>query len=75
MILRPGRNLTRQQRAAVEAEFAMKHGQLKVEVREALVFYLVRQLQLETASAIRIHPIEWVNEQDLRPLLVEAARR
>jgi hypothetical protein len=75
VILRPRRSLTRQQRAAVEAEFAMTHGRLKVEVREALVFYFVRQLQLETAPAIRIHPIEWVNEEDLRPLLVEAARR
>jgi hypothetical protein len=75
VILRPRRSLTPQQRAAVEAEFSMKRGQLKVEVREALVFYFVRQLHLDTTPSIRTHPIEWVNAEELRPLLLEAARR
>ncbi len=77
VVLRPRGNLTKPQRVAVEAEFGMIEGQLTLEVREALVFYVVRQLQLDRdgAQPIRRHPIEWVNEAQLAPLLAEAARK
>jgi len=76
VILRPRGGLTDQQRQAVEVEFGMKNGVLQVPVREALVFYFVRQLQLDRdagSSALRGQPIEWVNEKELNHLLLEAA--
>ncbi len=76
VILSPRSGLTDQQRQAVEVDFGMKNGVLQVPVREALVFYFVRQLQLDrdaSSSVLRGQPIEWVNEKELSHLLLEAA--
>jgi hypothetical protein len=77
VILRPRNGLTEHQRRAVEVDFGMKNGMLHVSMREALVFYFVRQVQLdrEGETPVRGQPIEWVNEEELRPLLLEAARK
>ncbi len=74
-ILRPSSDLTPQQRRAVSREFGMRSGKLRVRIREALVFYFVRQLRLDAPkSQVRNHPIELVNREELASLLVEAAR-
>lgn len=77
LILQPRSGLTEHQRRAVEADFGMKDGELRIAIREALVFYFVRQVQLEREGEppLRGQPIEWVNEKELRPLLQEAARK
>jgi hypothetical protein len=77
VILRPRSGLTEHQRVAVEVDFGMKNGVLQVPMREALVFYFARQLQLDREGGPSVHgqPIEWVNEKELRPLLLEATRK
>jgi hypothetical protein len=75
--LRPRSGLTAGQRVAVEAEFGMRDGTLEVTVREALVFYFVRQLRLDSdpSSVGAGQMVELANAEQLKPLLVEAARQ
>ena len=77
VIIHPRGELTPEQKAAVETDFGMVDGRLEVPIREALVFYFVRHLQLgwEGEPQKRGQPIEWVNEAELRPLLLEAMRK
>ena len=76
VVLRPKARLTEAQQLAVAAEFGMKNGLLKLSVREALVYYFVRSLQLDERNIelIRGQPIEIVNGSDIEPLLIEAAK-
>jgi hypothetical protein len=55
----------------------MRDGLLKIPIREALVFYLVRLAHLEHKEdvPVRGHPVEWENEAQLKPLLMEAAHK
>ncbi len=73
--LRARSGLTAGQRLAVETEFGMQDGVLKISMREALIFYFVRHLRLDgdADSAIGTHLIEWVNEDDLRHLIRDVA--
>jgi predicted DNA-binding transcriptional regulator YafY len=77
IVIRPRSGLSAAQRAAVEMDFGMEGGLLHLSVREALVFYFVRHLQLDGPVEGRPHghPIEWANESDLRHLLTEALHR
>jgi hypothetical protein len=77
IILRARSDLIAEQRLAVETEFGMREGTLQVSLREALVFYFVRQLRLDRApdSSNGSQTLEWVNEQELLPILVEANSR
>jgi len=76
VVLRPRSDLSADQRQAVANEFGMQDGVLRVSVREALVYYFVRQLQLDANghSLVRSYPIECVNLDELMPLIKEAAR-
>jgi predicted DNA-binding transcriptional regulator YafY len=74
VILCPRSDLTTAQRNAVALEFGMDKGTLSVRIREALVYYLVRQLQLDQQdhSVTRAYPIEWVNRSELISIVMEA---
>lgn len=76
VILRARSTLTKQQRNAIEHEFGMRGGELQVSMREALVFYFVRQLNLIHARELRAveQPLEWVNEADFEELLTAARK-
>lgn len=76
IILRPRTGLTKHQSLAIEAEFGMKNGTLRIPIRKALVFYFARQLRIdrEEEFPIAAQPIEWVNKNEFLPLL-EAARK
>jgi hypothetical protein len=76
VILRAHTNLTERQRIAVETEFGMQNSVLEVRMREALVPYFVRQLRIDRdANSSNGATLEWVNEQDLEPLITEAGSR
>jgi hypothetical protein len=55
----------------------MRDGKLQVTMRQALVPYFVRQLQLDEGNRRPARPktIEWVNKSELTPLLLEADSR
>jgi hypothetical protein len=73
LILRPRKDLTATQKRAVEIDFGMKDGELHVAMREALVFYFVRQLHLTGEQAIQDRqPIEWANRDQFKRLIDEA---
>lgn len=76
VILRPRTGLTKHQSHAIQAEFGMKNGALRIPMRKALVFYFARQLHLdrEDQLSVRAQPIDWVNKKEFMPLL-EAARK
>ena len=75
--LRAARALTVGQRRAVETEFGMQDGKLHVTMRQALIPYFVRQLQLDEGGLLpaRSKTIEWVNKRELTPLLLDAEKR
>lgn len=77
VVLAPHHGLTKGQIAAVEVDFGMRRGQLRVPMREALVFYFARQLHLIHESPIRnwSQPIDWVNRKELEYLLEEAIHK
>lgn len=76
VILRPRDGLTENQRLAIQADFGMHDGQLVIKSRNALAFYLLRQLQLDRSleQSIQAQPIELVNVDELSPIL-ERARK
>jgi predicted DNA-binding transcriptional regulator YafY len=75
--LRAGRSLTVGQRRAVETEFGMQDGKLRITMRQALIPYFIRQLQLDDDRILPPRPqtIEWVNKKELTPLLLDAEKR
>ena len=77
VILRASRSLSLAQRAAVEAEFGIKKGELRVSMRQALVHYFVRQLSLDrtSPSADTVQLLEWVNARELQTVIAEAGAR
>jgi hypothetical protein len=76
VILRPRAGLSKGQRSAIEMDFGMIRGRLVVRCRKALVFYVVRQLQLERwpAASIAEQPLELENRSELSDL-IEAGRK
>ena len=75
VVLTPKKGLTESQRRAVEIDFGMSNGELRVSMRQALVFYFVRQLHLmgDRESQDR-QPIEWANKDELAWLIDEARK-
>jgi WYL domain len=69
VVLRPRDQLTPRQRAIVESEFGMDDGALRVQIREALVFYYLRHLQLDQQGPASRQPIELANRGELERLL------
>lgn len=75
--LRPRKGLTAHQRSAVEEDFGMTDGLLHISIRQALVFYLLRQLHLDSESeqSVKAQPIELVNKKELQHLVDEAKQK
>lgn len=75
IILRPRSGLSRRQHEAVSAEYGMKRGMLRIQTREALVFYFARQLRLlESSDHPGEQPLDWVNRDQFIHLL-QAGRK
>jgi WYL domain len=76
VILRPRHDLTPGQRLAVESEFGMREGVLEIRMREALVHYFLRQMQLEQEIGGRDSGqfVELANAEVLVPFLAETLR-
>lgn len=77
IVLRANRALAPGQRLAVETEFGMSKGELRVRTRESLVHYVIRQLFLDQSpySPNAVQLLEWVNQQELSSLIAEATSR
>jgi len=76
IIVAPRAGLTEGQRRAIEADFGMSRGRLKLSCRKSLAFYLLRQLQLdrppdEPAAA---QPLELVNRAELADVIAAAQK-
>ncbi|HTE41238.1 MAG TPA: WYL domain-containing protein [Steroidobacteraceae bacterium] len=71
VILKPKAELSTSQRAAIETEFVMTGGELRVSLRRAMIFYFAKELQLLPGqkSSPRSQPIEWVNRSEFTELL------
>lgn len=57
----------------VELEFGMLEGQLRIEVRQALLFHTIRRLRLETSDGVQSEQpnrIVLVNRQEIEPFLL-----
>lgn len=72
VILRAHADLTESQRIAVETEYGMRKGTLQVRMREALMPYFVRQMNLDRTRQAGEALLEWVNRDELEPLVREA---
>jgi hypothetical protein len=61
---------------AIETDFGMTAGLLKLACRKALAFYLLRQLQLdrETTEPPAAQPLELVNRDALKDVLKAAQK-
>lgn len=68
--------LTQGQRRAIEADFGMSGGRLKISCRKALVFYFLRQLQLDHPpdQPPAAQPLELVNRTELADLIAAAQK-
>lgn len=77
IVLAPRSSLTQQQKNAVEMEYGMTGGRLRLESRKALAPYLLRQMQLEgpgQAPAAR-QPLMLENSDQLQDVLVMARKQ
>lgn len=69
----PNPDLSEAGRRAVELEFGMLEGQLRIEVRQALLFHTIRRLRLETSDGVQSEQpnrIVLVNRQEIEPFLL-----
>ena len=70
LVLAPHPNLTAGQRRAVALDYRMKRGRIVLRTRQALAFYVLRQLGLDqTTSAPGAQHIVLVNREEIEPLL------
>lgn len=76
VIVAPRGGLTEGQRRAIEADFGMSKGRLKLSCRKALVFYLLRQLQLDRLpdQPPAAQPLELVNRTELADVIAAAQK-
>lgn len=76
VIVKPRDGLTDGQRSAIEDDFGMVKGQLRLNCREALAFYLVRQLQLERVpdQPPSAQPLELANRDELSAIISAAQK-
>lgn len=74
--VKPRDGLTDGQRSAIEADFGMEKGQLNLKCREALAFYLLRQLQLDRISdqPPAAQPLELANRNELSAIISAAQK-
>lgn len=74
--VKPRAGLTEEQRCAIEADFGMAMGRLKLSCRKALAFYLLRQLQLDRppARSPAAQPLELINRDQLSDIIAAAEK-
>jgi predicted DNA-binding transcriptional regulator YafY len=71
LVLAPHPDLSEAQRRAIELDYGMQSGQMTLHTRQALLFYVVRQLRLDqnSGTAPQAQQIILVNRDELLPLL------
>jgi hypothetical protein len=76
LLIRPRKRLTEGQRRAVERDFGMTRGRLKLACRKALAFYLLRQLRLDRVSdqPAVAQPLELMNRGELADVIIAAQK-
>jgi hypothetical protein len=76
IIIVPRAGLTEGQRRAIEVDFGMSRGRLKLSCRKALAFYLLRQLQLDRLpdQPPAAQPLELVNRAELADVIAAAQK-
>ncbi len=74
--IKPRKGLTSDQRRAIEIDFGMTRGRLKLSCRKALAFYLLRQMQLDQTTDLppAAQPLELMNRDDLTDVIVIAQK-
>lgn len=76
VMVAPRDGLTVGQRKAIELDFGMTDGQLRLRCRKALAFYLLRQMNLERADyPLSAQPLQLLNRDDLRNVIDLAEKR
>lgn len=75
LVLRARGDLSETQRAAVETEYGMRDGTLRLRMREALVPYFIRQMRLDLDVRAPGVLLEWVNRKRFKPVVAEAKSR
>ena len=76
IVIKPREGLTNDQRRAIETDFGMSHGRLKLSCRKALAFYLLRQMQLDRPPDLSpvAQPLELINRDELTDVIVFAQK-
>ncbi len=76
IVIKPRKGLTDDQRRAIEIDFGMVRGRLKLSCRKALAFYLLRQLQLDRPLNLppAVQPLELMNRDSLNDVIVAAQK-
>jgi len=77
MIVVPRSGLTDDQRKAIEIDYGMKRGRLIISCRKALVWYALRQLQLDRGDETPLleQPLELANRDELGALIAAAKKQ
>ncbi len=76
IVVVPRVGLTEGQRLAIEADFGMVDGRLVIQIRKALAFYLLRQMQLDKPpdQLPAANPLELLNRGQLFDVIVAAQK-
>ena len=76
VVIKPREGLTDGQRRAIETDFGMTRGRLKLSCRKALAFYLLRQMQVDRPPALSpaAQPLELMNRDELADVIVAAQK-
>jgi hypothetical protein len=74
--VKPRTGLTEAQTSAIEVDFGMTAGRLKLSCRKALAFYFLRQLQLDRPAAqpLAAQPLELMNRNELSEVIAAAQK-
>ncbi len=77
VIVVPRTGLTEDQRKAIEIDYGMKGGRLVINCRKALVWYALRQLQLDRSDDTPLleQPLELANREELGALIAAAKKQ
>ena len=76
VVVKPRQGLTDGQRRAIETDFGMTRGRLKLSCRKALAFYLLRQMQVDRPPDLSpaSQPLELMNGDELSDVIVAAQK-
>lgn len=76
ILIKPREGLTEGQRRAIETDFGMTGGRLRLSCRKALAFYLLRQMQVDHPPELApaAQPLELMNRDALADVIVAAQK-